>query len=382
MVIAEMKARIKFVGTICLVLLCLNCGNEELPETGPSDQASASEEPEPGLPEAEVDFQATASGGSTPPVPGPNSIATLESGDLGGVRQWISIRGAAVSNPVLLWLHGGPGFTEMPFISSQRRLEQTFVVVNWDQRGAGKSYDRQMVCESLTTEALVQDAHDLVVYLLRRFDKEKLYLLGHSWGSVIGMLVVAAYPDLFHAFFAVGLPVNTEVEEELSLTFVKDTAKHEGNLAALGELKAISFPYANRAELAIQRKWLARFGGMLWRRELLGQIFDPQRYANSPEYLPEDWKKRATGIGFSLGCMRTEISSFDLYSLVAEIKAPVYFFLGIHDHQVPFEASVAYFDFLRAPFKEIVWFHNSAHYPHLEETDRFAQKIAEILRDG
>ncbi len=321
-------------------------------------------------------FEPVSDMGLTAPINGPNSIASLERGELGGVPQWITLRGADASLPLLLWLHGGPGWTETPFRSFQQGLEEHFVVVHWDQRGAGKSYSPVVPRDSMTMAQLVADARSLVDMLLARFGRQKLFLLGHSWGAVLGLQLVHLYPDRFQAFVSVGQPVNNDLEDELSLEFVKSTALHRQDSEALAELSAVELPYPSRKAGAIHQRWLMRFGGMIWeKKELIDLIFNPHKLGETPEYTADDWRRRTEGAAFSMDCLRVEMRDLDLFAGIPAVDVPVYFFLGIHDHQVPFEASAAYFASLKAPRKEIVWFHESAHFPHLEEPDKFRRMV-------
>ena len=134
----------------------------------------------------------------------------------------------------------------------------------------------------------------------------------------------------------------------------------------------------------IQRKWLLAFGGMIWKkRQLVDCVFDPRACYTVPEYTAEDWDGRARGLSTTYECLAEEIEEFDLFRLVGAVEIPVYFFLGAHDYQVPFPASVEYIEDLEAPHKEIVWFQESAHYPQLEETEKFHSLIIEkLLRGG
>ena len=129
-----------------------------------------------------------------------NSIESLEAIELGKVEQWILIRGEDRTRPVLLWLHGGPGQPLMPTAHHyDAELIKHFVVVHWDQRGAGKSYDPALSPEQLSVDQFIADTYDLVQYLRQRFNVPKIYLIGHSWGSELGALTVARYPELFYA---------------------------------------------------------------------------------------------------------------------------------------------------------------------------------------
>ena len=119
---------------------------------------------------------------------------------LGGIPQAVLIRGLDTTNPVLLMLHGGPGFTEMAlFATYNQDLEKDFIVVNWDQRGAGLSYDPSIPDSTMNIQQFVNDAHELVSWLKKRYNREKIYLLGHSWGSILGIHLTQQYPQDFYA---------------------------------------------------------------------------------------------------------------------------------------------------------------------------------------
>jgi pimeloyl-ACP methyl ester carboxylesterase len=136
--------------------------------------------------------------------PMPDSIATLEKVNLNGSEQWISIRGTSIDKPVLLFLAGGPGGSQLAATRhALGGLEDHFVVVNWEQPGAGKSFDA-VQRSTLTPERYIEDGHALVLYLKQRFDEQKVYLVGESWGSALGILLVQRYPELFHAFVGTG----------------------------------------------------------------------------------------------------------------------------------------------------------------------------------
>jgi len=135
----------------------------------------------------------------------PNSIASLEQVSLGDLKQFILIRGRNRTHPLLLFLHGGPGMPAMYLAHRfQKRLEDHFVVVHWDRRGAGKSYNKDIPLETMNVEQMIADTCELIRYLKRCFDQEKIYLVGHSWGTYLGMLVVHRHPELFYAYVGIG----------------------------------------------------------------------------------------------------------------------------------------------------------------------------------
>ncbi|MBW2397362.1 MAG: alpha/beta fold hydrolase, partial [Deltaproteobacteria bacterium] len=167
-------------------------------------------------------------------IESPNGIESLEVIQLGGVPQTIYLRGRDQDNPVLLFLHGGPGVPSMPGAREfGLLLEEHFVVVHWDQRGAGNSCSSDVPDESLHFEQYLADTLELVNLLRHRFDDDKIYLLGHSWGSVLGLVTAQRHPDLLHAYVGMGQVVNGLRNEEVSLRFVREQAKAEGNETAL-----------------------------------------------------------------------------------------------------------------------------------------------------
>jgi hypothetical protein len=151
----------------------------------------------------------------TPPLTGsdgkplPGSIATLEKVQLGGHNQWISIRGQRADNPVLLYLSGGPGQSDLPFSRVLfEDLTRDFVVVGWDQRGTGKSYPALDPVSTLTLDRAIEDTAELSQYLIDRFDEEKIYLLGESYGTFLGVLTLQRHPKLYHGYIASGQMVD------------------------------------------------------------------------------------------------------------------------------------------------------------------------------
>jgi pimeloyl-ACP methyl ester carboxylesterase len=307
-------------------------------------------------------------------IEGPNAIASLEAVRLGEVDQWLLMRGRDRSSPVLLYVHGGPGG---PFTSLAReyssRLEEHFVVVHWDQRGAGKSCSSDVPDESLRLEQYVADTLELVEWLRTRFGVEKIYLLGHSWGSVLGVLAVQRHPSLFEAYIGLGQVVDQRRGEEISYRWVVGRAEAEGNDEALGELREIQPPYRRLDELILQRKWLGHYGGAVYEGGFVPRFV--RALFTSPEYTL--WEK----LSF-YGCFLNSIEKvwFDLEGIdfirsARKLDVPVYFFAGRHDYNTPFELVVEWAEMLEAPHVEIVWFEDSAHNALIEEPERFQDEL-------
>jgi len=318
----------------------------------------------------------------TPPMRTPQGIASLEAVTLGGVKQWILIRGQDRSNPVLLFLHGGPGSPEMPLEHHfGPPLEEHFVVVHWDQRGAGKSWHPGLPKDSMTIEQFISDTHELVELLRKRFGQEKIYLMGHSWGSLLGVRVVQKYPDLFYAYIGIGQCVDLKRNEEISYQFVLEEAEKRGNQKALRQLKKIGPPpYDNLRELGTQRKWLTRFGGGITREGKFSPLI--KIAIKAPEYTPADFVKYLYGNYYGSKHLEDEVMTINFLEQAPRLEAPVYFFEGRHDYNTPWELVQEYYEKLDAPSgKHLVWFENSAHSPNLEEPGKFVDELIKALED-
>ena len=187
--------------------------------------------------------------GNTPPFRGPNgkilpdSIAEIRYLHLGGLDQWVMIRGESLANPPLIFLHGGPGMTEMRFFRHfNAPLEKSFTIVYWDQRGAGKSFDRKIPRSSMTVEQFIADLDELVEAVRKRVGKHKVAIFGHSWGSALGVLYAARFPEKVAAYVGSGQIGDWPAGESSSYAFVLAEAERRNNRKALKELRAIGPP--------------------------------------------------------------------------------------------------------------------------------------------
>jgi pimeloyl-ACP methyl ester carboxylesterase len=300
---------------------------------------------------------------------------------IGSVDQWISLRSADVKNPILLFLHGGPGTAQISFSRKpQRSLERQFLVVNWDQRGAGRSYSRSLRREDMTIERFVLDAEELVQALLRQFGQPKLYLVGHSWGSIIGARLAAKRPDLVLAYIGIGQVVDMKRGEELSYRFTLAEAERLGNAKAVRELLRIGHPpYRNLHDAGVQRKWLTRLHGATAKGTPLGTLF---RNLSVRDTRPFDIVRFIRGAMFSLSCLEELQNEVNLQNDVPELNLPVFFCTGRRDYNVPFELVVEYVENLRAPRKEIIWFERSGHLPNFEEPEKFCDFCSSLLEEA
>jgi len=311
---------------------------------------------------------------TTPQIAADGSIAELEKIEINDTEQWVLMRGENRDNPVLLFLHGGPGVSEMPYVSKiNKDLEENFVVINWDQRGAGKSYSSDLSEESMNIDQMVEDAYQMVLFLLEKLDKEKIFVVGHSWGSILGVKLVQKYPEVFLAYVGVGQVVTMKDNELLSLEFTRDEAERRQNKKAMEELSSIPDPYWESDRwypmLRMQRAWLDEFGGMVFGQKS-SKIF-VKEYLGPEHNLLDLLFHFLPGIKFTLNSMWLEIMEVDLLRNNTEFEVPVYFFIGRHDYNAPYCLSEEYFNRINAPAKEFFWFEQSAHSPHFEEPERF-----------
>ena len=306
-------------------------------------------------------------------------IDLLERITIGGVSQWLQIRGQDRRKPLLVWLHGGPGFPQMPFEAANRDLERDFVVVHWDQRGAGKSYHWGMKAGELRVEQFVNDAHELVTAVLKRLGREKCFLVAHSWGTIIGAIEAARHPELFHAYVGVGQIAEFPENERARYDFAVAAATKDQNEAALQDLRRIGPPpHPDLQTCAPMERWVSYYA----QRDHpgLGAMRFVRLAFSSPDYSTVDLARIPAGYLFSYEALWREIYyDTNLFQRAPRIAVPVWFFLGRHD-KVAFPSAVQrYCEALEAPAgKEIVWFEASAHWPFFEEPATFHTALRRV----
>lgn len=307
-----------------------------------------------------------------------NGINSLEKVTLGGVEQWILIRAWDPEKPVLLLLHGGPGFPSMPFAHVTAGLEKHFITVRWDQRGAGKSYSPSVPASSMNIKQFVADTLELTDLLRRRYDRSRIIIGAHSWGTMIAALAVAQSPHRYSAYLAVCQAANAPESERLMYRWALDQAEKAGNGKAATELKQLGEPpYERFADYYIMTDWIAHFSSVEHRPVSRSRFV--RLALGAPYYSWTDLFRIPLGAKFSFSRLwREAFYETDLLKQAPRIEVPVFFFLGRHDHTATASAAMAqrYFDALDAPRgKRLIWFEHSGHWPHLEEPDRFREEV-------
>ena len=320
---------------------------------------------------------------STPPILDaqgqaiPNSIAVMEKVKLGGAEEWVTIRGRDSRNPILLFLAGGPGGTQL--VTARRaltRLEDRFVVVNWDQPGAGKSFDA-IDRSKLTPDRYVTDAHELVLNLRQRFGKEKIYVLGESWGSALGIMVVQRYPELFQAFIGTGQMVAFLENDRICYDFALRLAQERGDTNQVEKLKQQGPPpYYGKDVLWKSAAYLSEtFDYMNKNPAIANQGFNTLQDLAGSEYGLYDKLNFVRGLLDTFGVVYPQLWDVDFRKQAKRLEVPVYFLIGRHDVNAPPKLTEEYFNLLTAPRKELIWFENSGHNPWMNETEKFVDTI-------
>ena len=331
--------------------------------------------------------------GKTEPFTGANgltiegSIATIEKIPLGGIDQYLIIRGLDTQKPVMLFLHGGPGSPEYAFMKEfNPYLEHDFIMVYWEQRGAGKSYSKNIKPETMTLEQMISDTRELSEYLATRFGKEKIYLMGHSWGSLLGVMTAWRHPELFHAYFGVGQVGDQYWGEDISLEWVKLQAYIFDNKKAIKTLAKLSFP-DRQSDVATwknyvmkQRNYVMRYGGGVT-RDIRGMGPLVKILLKTGEYTFSDKIKYMRGSMFSLEHLWPAVVNTNLITSIDSLQVPVYIFQGVYDFQTPHMVAREFFSELKAPHKEFFTFEHAAHSPLFEDAERFNSLISRIV-DG
>lgn len=308
----------------------------------------------------------------------PGSIAEARYLRLGGLEQWVMIRGESIDNPALILLYGGPGFSETTFFRYfNQPLEKAFTVVYWDQRGSGKSYYRNLSRAEMTVEQFLTDLDALVDYVRERLRKRKVAILGHSWGSQLGVLYAARHPEKVSVYVGAAQIGDGLAAESKSYAIALAEAERRRRKKALKQLRAIGPPPYGAKAVMTERTWLQRIDGQLRAKPLWNML---RMVVGAPESSLFDLRRVMRGFWFSLDAMLPEVSKLNMMKLVPKLTMPVVFFLGRKDHWVPPETSVAYFEALRAPTKKLVWFEQSGHEVFADEPAKFNEAMLEIVR--
>lgn len=269
---------------------------------------------------------------------------------VGGIEQWIGVQGADVRNPVILFLHGGPAEAQSPFLKQFVPWQGEYTVVNWDQRGSGRTYGRNGASTpDLTLDRLCEDAREVAGYARKRLAKKKIILVGQSWGTELGLHVIKRWPDLFYAFVGTGQAVSWQLKIEAQERWARAQANANGDAETLQALDdTVSLPTSDPKRIGASRKY--RFSP-----SDLEYLKIPTAFLGPPPPPKEgevaDW---LAGSRFTFPKLAPVEYQFDARKLGLDMPIPYFVIQGRDDHIAPIEVAEAWFAELRAPKKAFI----------------------------
>lgn len=310
-------------------------------------------------------------------------IDTLFRINLGNVDQAVFIKGNDRAKPLLLILHGDPGFSDFYLWQTYNQpLENDYTVVTWDQRGTGLSYHDSIPVASMTFDQIALDVHELTLFLKKLFSQDKLYLIGYSGGSISGVKAFTNHPEDYKAFISVGQVVDGMKNEQLSLQYTIAQAKKVNNQQALNELRDIAKHYPAKgkgamANLKKQRAWLRYYNGDLCRGTSMNELFAG---LNPTVMKPYNQTLTDKGGRFSMETMWDQVIAVDFLTTKLEFKLPVYFVVGRCDYNAVHTLVDQYYRKIRAPRKQLIYFEKSGHYMPFTEPDKFNSLLKSLVQ--
>lgn len=301
---------------------------------------------------------------------------------LNGFNHYIDIRGRDRENPVLLIIHGGPGWTVDSITKYVfKELEKDFTVVNWHQRGAGRSRTSDVSLDKMNLDVFLDDTLHVINYLREEFDQDKIVLLGHSWGSILGSITSKTHPELIHAYIGVSQMTNTKKMINSSVLKAINVALSKGEKSSAVYLKNVNFSYSN-PEWA---KDVIKFRDLL--TELGGTIYGYTQYTPLLKYYFKDSDYRLwemftiyKGIEDSVINLFPVMLEANVYSKIDSLEIPYFLIQGKHDMLTREHHSLNFYEKIDSPLKKYYLFENSAHSPYFEEPERFISIMLEEIK--
>jgi len=286
-------------------------------------------------------------------------IDTLLTPEIGGIKQAIEIKTDDSNKPILLFLSGGPGSSMMNNANTFTNiLKDRFTIVQWDQRDAGKTLELNPSPTLPSVKQMEKDTYQVISFLTKELNQERIYLLGSSWGNVLGFYIVENHPELLHSYFAVNPVVSQLTSEKELLKILKIHFKD--NSLANKELAKVNIPFKTDEDLFYLRKWLF--------------------YKDGKEYVTSnDFKKGFLQWSETWSPVWNEVMNIDLPKTLKAVDCPVYFFVGKNDIQTSTKITEEYFEELKAPKKDLFLFENSGHQIHQDEPEKFQSTLIKIL---
>ncbi|HEY0863300.1 MAG TPA: alpha/beta hydrolase [Lacunisphaera sp.] len=302
--------------------------------------------------------------------------------EIGGIRQWIQIRGQDRNNPVLLCVHGGPGGTWLPVTRLFAAWEKDFTVVLWDERGAGKTLAATGpgIAGSMNIERMAQDGIEVAEHLRHRLGQEKIILLGHSFGSILGAKMVKSRPELFHAF--VGTGQASDLPRSLAMEYARlvESAKAQGDARSQRELAAIGAPpFSSRQQangfFQCAERYQARADSMAMAELQRSFLSPPPRYT-----LSDEWNRMRGFMVVPTWSLYQQILGTNLATLGLDFQVPVFVFQGTDDHVTPLALAEEYYNSINTPHKELVRIEGGGHFAAWSHATQFHTELVRRVR--
>jgi len=296
---------------------------------------------------------------------------------IGGIDQWIQIRGQDRNNPVILCLHGGPGGSWVAQTTTFLPWEKDFTIVQWDQRGTGKTLERtgRAIAHTMSVDRMTQDGIEVSEFLRNHLHKDKVILLGFSWGSLLGIHMAKQRPELFYAYVGTGQVSNMPKAQQVSYAYVLEKARTAADVRSVRELESLGPPPFDSLDK------IGAFFRILGKYECESDRNPGASVLTAPNYSLWDIYDLIRGFAIvpTFGVYH-EMLSADLLSLGPSFRIPIFFFQGALDERTPAALAREYFDQLSAPHKEFVLFQDGGHFSVLSTPDKFRQELVSRVR--
>lgn len=314
-------------------------------------------------------------------LPNANEVNDIKIVSLNNTKQTITVRGSNINSPVILFLAGGPGGSQVQATREHlSELEEQYIIVNWEQPGSGKSYNARPI-DSLTVQNYVDDAHALTEYLKETYNQEKIYLIGESWGSYLGVLLASEYPEDYHSLITTGQMVDFAETEKYCYDRALQIAEDKNDQQQIDALKNLSeVPVTGKNITMEVGTYLIYLHHYMSTNENINKTswstFDS---LISPEYSIIDSINYLRALYFTFSQVFQQLYEEDLRQTNTEFEIPVYILHGRHDVNAPTYLVDEYYELIDAPQKQLIYFEHSGHNPWITESDLFQETVLDIL---
>jgi proline iminopeptidase len=304
----------------------------------------------------------------------------LEAVNINNSQQWILVRGKSIDAPLIIHVQAGPGFPMIPeahTIGKKLRLEKDYLVAYWDQRACGKSFNKNADPKTINFSQLTDDLISCTKYLLEKYRKKKAIIAGYSQGATLALMAASKDKTIFDRLFLVGTDIDLPTASKYAIEFalVKATEKNKGTLLRQA-VDLHSTPVNNARQFSKRAKLLTNLGGIKsgtsYNQLLISTVLN---MIYSKAYRLSDIPKTIKGMEFCQDALLPEFNALNLFQRIESIDVPVHFIHGKQDAISPYQTAIKYYKYLRADKKTFTSFDHSAHMPHYDEPEKFAQLL-------